>query len=148
MTLDINLNNVKNAVAGIRPHPVPLKKVLKAVMHILWTYEDYVKHLSHKNSLVRRWAFDAITNRYPNKYSDEVSRLIGDEDNLLACAATEYLAKHNAVEHAPHILESFKNGKGSVSSSCATALARMKYESALEDIIDSLSSNIHSDSLF
>ena len=131
-----------------RPHQVPLKKVLKAVMHILWTYEDYVKHLSHKNSLVRRWAFDAITNRYPNKYSDEVSRLIGDEDSLLACAAPEYLAKHNAVEHAPHILESFKNGKGSVSSSYATALAKMKYEPALEDIIDSLSSNIHSDSLF
>ena len=131
-----------------RPHQVPLKKVLKEVMHILWTYEDYVKHLSHKNSLVRRWAFDAITNRYPNKYIDEVSRLIGDEDSLLACAAPEYLAKHNAVEHAPHILESFKNGKGSVSSSCATALARMKYEPALEDIIDSLSSNIHSDSLF
>jgi len=125
-----------------------IKEVLKAVMHILWTYKDYVKHLSHKNSLVRRWAFDAITNRYPNKYSSEVSRLIGDEDNFLACAAPEYLAKHNAVEHAPHILESFKNGKGSVSSSCATALARMKYESALEDIIDSLSSNIHSDSLF
>ncbi len=148
MTLDINFNNVKNAVAGIRPHQVPLKKVLKAVMHILWTYEDYVKHLSHKNSLVRRWAFDAITNRYPNKYCDEVSKLIGDENSHLACAAPRYLAKHNAVEHAPHILESFKNGEGSVLSNCAKALSKMKYEPALEDIIGSLSNNIHSDSLF
>ncbi len=148
LTLDINLNNVKNAVAGIRPHQVPLKKVLKAVMHKLWTYEDYVIHLSHENSLVRRWAFDAITNQYPNKYCDEVSTLIGDENSHLACAAPGYLAKHNAVEHAPHILESFKSGKGSVPSNCAKALAKMKYEPALEDIIGSLSSNIHSDSLF
>ena len=148
LTLDINLNNVKNTVAGIQPHQVPLKKVLKAVMHKLWTYEDYVKHLSHENSLVRRWAFDAITNRYPNKYCDEVNKLIGDENSHLACAAPKYLAKHNAVEHAPHILESFKNGEGSVPSNCAKALAKMQYEPALEDIIGSLSSNIHSDSLF
>ncbi|MDA3917017.1 MAG: SEC-C metal-binding domain-containing protein [Deltaproteobacteria bacterium] len=148
MTLDINLNNVKNAATGIRPHQVPFKKVFKVVMHKLWTYEDYVKYLSHENSLVRRWAFDAITNRYPNKYCDEVSKLIGDEDNLLACAAPKYLAKHNAFEYAQHILESFKNGKGSVSSSCAKALAKMEHEPALEDIIDSLSSNIHSESLF
>lgn len=26
----------------------------------LWNYEDYVKFLSHDNSLVRGWAFDAL----------------------------------------------------------------------------------------
>ena len=94
------------------------------------------------------WAFNAIENRYPNKYTDEVCKLVGDEDEHLACAAPKYLAKHNAVQHAPRILESFKNGQGNVPSSCATALAKMKYEPALEVIIGSLSSNINFNSLF
>ena len=117
-------------------------------MHKLWTYEDYVKYLFHENCLVRRWAFDAIENQYPEKYCDEVSKLIGDDNSYLACAAPGYLAEHNAVQHAPQILESFKNGEGEVPSSCARALAKMQYEPALEEIIGSLSSNLHSDSLF
>ncbi len=115
-------------------------------MNILWKYEDYVKYLSHKNSLVRKWAFDAIEKRYKNRYTDEVSKLVGDDDEYLACAAPGYLAEHNAVQHAPAILESFKNGYGDIPSNCVRALARMKYEPALEDIIDSFSTRINSES--
>lgn len=115
-------------------------------MNILWKYEDYVKYLSHKNSLVRRWAFDAIETRYKNRYTDEVSKLVGDDDEYLACAAPGYLAEHNAVQHAPLILESFKNGYGDIPSNCVRALARMQYEPALEDIIGSFSTRINSKS--
>jgi len=50
-------------------------------MDRLWKYEDYVTFLSHGNSLVREWAFDALEKQYPNRYTDEVSRLISDEDS-------------------------------------------------------------------
>jgi len=117
-------------------------------MNLIWKYEDYVNYLAHKNIIIRRWAFDAIENRYPNRYTDAVSNLLGDADHHLACAAPRYLAKHNAVQHAPAILESFLNGQDNVPSNCATALAKMKYEPAIEDIIGSLSTNINSSSLF
>jgi hypothetical protein len=113
-------------------------------MNILLKYEDYVNYLSHKNSLVRRWAFDALERRYKNRYTDEVSKLVGDDDEHLACAAPIYLAEHNAVQHAPAILASFKNGYGDIPSNCVRALARMKYEPALEDIIGSFSTRINS----
>ena len=29
-------------------------------MHQLWSYQDYVDHLTHPNDLVRRWAFEAL----------------------------------------------------------------------------------------
>ena len=80
-------------------------------MNKLWNYQDYVRHLSHHNRLVRRRAFEALETRYANRYTDEVSKLIGDEDEHLACAAPKYLSMHGAVQHAPAILDSFKNGQ-------------------------------------
>lgn len=102
----------------------------------LWGYEDYVYHLSHQNDLVRRWAFGAIENRYPNRYTDEVYKLIGDKVEHLACAAPKYFAKHDAVQHAPAILESFKNGQGYVPGNCAIALGHMSYEPALDVMLE------------
>lgn len=114
----------------------------------LWNYEDYVKFLSHNNRLVREWAFDALKNRYPNKYTDEVSILISDKDSHLACMAPTYLAKHQAVQHAPAILNSFLHDSGNIPSNCALALSKMKYEPALGKIIESLSNDESVDSLF
>lgn len=105
-------------------------------MNKLWDYQDYVNHLSHKNRLVRRWAFEALENHYPNIYTDEVSKLIGDEDRHLACASPRYLAQHNAVQHAPAILESFKNSQGSIPANCAQALATMYYEPAVDVMLE------------
>ena len=79
-------------------------------MNRLWNYEDYINHLSHRNRMVRRWAFATIENHYPNRYTDDVCNLIGDEDEHLACASPKYLAKYGAIQHAPAILESFKKG--------------------------------------
>ena len=117
-------------------------------MNRLWTYKDYVKYLSHKNSLVRCWAFEALTTQYATKYCNEISRFIKDENNYLACKAVKYLAEHNAVEHAPEILEIFKKSEGKLPLNCAIALAKMKYEPALEDVIGSLSNNLNSGALF
>ncbi len=117
-------------------------------MNRLWRYQDFVKHLSHENTLVRRWAFHAVENRYQNRYTDEVSRLINDKDEYLASAAPLYLAEHCAVRHAPAILECFKKTGGNVSSNCASALGRMKYEPALEEIVNSISNSINSESLY
>ena len=49
-------------------------------MNKLWNYGDYANLLSHPNRIVRRWAFAAIENHYPNRYTDQVCNLIGDED--------------------------------------------------------------------
>jgi HEAT repeat protein len=105
-------------------------------MNRLWDYDDYVNHLSHQNKIVRRWAFSAIENHYPNRYTDEVRNLIGDEDEHLACASPRYLAKFGAVQHAPLILESFKKSKGNVPSNCAEALGDMQYDSALDTMLE------------
>jgi|GEM_PF-719878 len=99
-------------------------------MNRLWNYEDYINHLSHRNRIVRRWAFRTIENHYPNRYTDEVCYLIGDEDQHLACASPRYLAKYGAIQHAPAILESFKKGQGNIPSNCAVALGNMLYEPA------------------
>lgn len=117
-------------------------------MSLLWKYEDYVQHLTHENVLVRQWAFSAIENRYYNRYTDEVKYLLEDDDAHLASASARYLAHHGALQHAPLILEGFKRGQGFVPSNCARALAKLRYEDALEDIITSLSTHIHSESLF
>ena len=109
-------------------------------MNKLWDYEDYVDHLSHSNQLVRRWAFAAIENHYPNRYTDEVCNLIGDEVEHLACAAPRYLAMHEAVQHAPAILESFKKDHGLIPSNCAIALGNMSYEPALDVMLEDFSS--------
>jgi len=109
-------------------------------MNKLWNYEDFVNHLSHQNKIVRRWAFAAIENHFPNRYTDEVCNLIGDEVEHLACSAPRYLAIHEAVQHAPAILGSFKKDQGNVPSNCATALGNMFYEPALEVMFEYFSS--------
>ncbi len=107
-------------------------------MKRIWSYQDYVDHLTHPNNFVRRWAFNAIGKQFPRRYTKEISALIGDSDEHLACMAPRYLAKHNAVEFAPAILESFKNGKNNVPSNCALALGDMQYEQALDVILERL----------
>jgi len=95
-------------------------------MHQLWSYHDYVDHLTHPNDLVRRWAFKAIKERFPRRYTKEVANLIGDSDEYLACTAPKYLAYHSAIDQAPAILQSFLNDKGNVPSNCAIALGDRK----------------------
>jgi HEAT repeat protein len=107
-----------------------------ASMNKLRDYKDYVNHLSHENRLVRRWAFKALENHYANRYTDEVCSLINDEDEHLACAAPRYLAQHEAVQHAPAILESFKSSQGIIPSNCASALAKMYYEPAIDVMLE------------
>jgi len=108
-------------------------------MNRLWAYQDYIDHLSHPNSYVRRWAFKAIENRFPRKVTKEVSVLIGDPDERLACGAPKYLANHRAVEYAPKILETFlESGSDVVSSNCAIALGDMNYASAFDNITEVL----------
>ena len=109
-------------------------------MKKLWDYDDYVNHLSHQNKIVRCWAFAAIENHYPNRYTDEVCNLIGDEVDHLACAAPRYLARHEAVQHAPAILDSFKKDHGNIPSNCAIALGNMFYEPALDVMLEYFSS--------
>jgi SEC-C motif len=109
-------------------------------MSKLWNYEDYVNHLSHQNKIVRCWAFAAIENHYPNRYTDEVSILIGDEVEHLARAAPRYLAMHEAFQHAPAILDSFKKDHGNIPSNCAIALGNMFYEPAIDVMLEYFSS--------
>ena len=85
-------------------------------MNKLWNYEDYVKFLSHPHWLLRRWAFTALEERFPNRYTDEVAILISDEDFHLACAGPRYLAKNGAVQHAEKIMACFQNGGGNVAA--------------------------------
>jgi hypothetical protein len=77
-----------------------------------------------------------IENHYPNRYTDEVCNLIGDEDEHLACASPRYLAKYEAIQHAPAILESFKKGHGNIPSNCAVALGNMLYEPARDVMLE------------
>lgn len=116
-------------------------------MSLLWRYDDYVNHLAHPNPLVRRWAFEALDHRFANRYTDEVIRLIRDDNELLACVALRYLAIHGAVQHAPAILETFKAGRGLVVSNCAIALGDLGYEPAGEVMIEYLTTT-HSFDLF
>lgn len=105
-------------------------------MNKLWDYEDYVKHLSHTNGLVRRWAMRRLEHRYPNRYADDVRFLIDDEDEHLVCDALRYLSRHKANQHAPAILEKFKQNTGIIASNSVTALGRMHYEPAMDTILD------------
>ncbi|MBU1626568.1 hypothetical protein KKB18_04290, partial [bacterium] len=50
----------------------------------------------------------------------------------------EYLAKHNAVQHAPAILESFKEERRIYSGNCVKSLGDLHYEQALEVILKHL----------
>jgi len=105
-------------------------------MRQLCSYQDYVDHLTHPGSLVRRWAFEAIEKRFPRRYTGEVAKLIGDSDEHLACAAPKYLAHHKATEHAAAVLESFLKDEGNVPGNCAIALGDMHYEPAVDAVLD------------
>jgi hypothetical protein len=107
-------------------------------MNLLWRYDDYVKHLAHPNPLVRRWAFEALDHRFANRYTDAVSALINEEDALMTCAALRYLRWHEAVQHAPAILEVFKKRRSLVADNCAVALGQMRYEPAAGVMIEYL----------
>src|SRR6056297_2782128 len=105
-------------------------------MNKLWDFDDYVNHLTHENGLVRRWALNALDNRFPNKYADQVSYLLNDEDEYMVCQALRYLSRHQAVHHAPAILERFQSSRGIVSSNSAVTLAKMGYEPAMDVILE------------
>jgi SEC-C motif len=107
-----------------------------ASMKKLWKYEDYVNHLSDENKVVRRWAFKALENRFPNRYADEVSSLINDGDEFLASPALRYLVRHEAVQYAPAILATFKESRGMVAGNCASALAKMNYVPAIDVMLE------------
>ena len=107
-------------------------------MHQLWSYQDYVSYLTHTNNLVRRWAFKAIEERFPRRYTPEAAKLVGDSDEHLACAAPKYLAHHRAIDHARAILESFLKDKGNVPGNCAIGLGDMRYEPAVDVVLDRL----------
>ena len=117
-------------------------------MNAIWKYEDYINHLSHENEIVRRWAFSALENRFLNRYTDQVANLINDENEHLVCAALRYLSFHQAVQHAPAILERFKSGQGIISSNCAVALAKMHYEPAAEAILERFSTAEDNETVF
>ena len=105
-------------------------------MNKLWHFDDYVNHLTHKNGIVRRWAFNALENRFPNKYVDQVSYLLNDEDEHMVCSALRYLSTHKAIDYAPAILEIFKSSQGIIASNSAAALAGMQYEPAMDTILE------------
>ncbi len=105
-------------------------------MNKLWDLDDYINHLSHASEYVRRWAFRALENRFPNRYIDEVGKLISEADEYFACSVLRYLAQHQAEHQAPAILEKFKNSQGNIASNAATALGRLLYEPALEVMLE------------
>lgn len=117
-------------------------------MNKLWYYEDYVKHLNHNNEMVRHWAFDALENRFLNRYTDQVADLINDKNEHLVCAVLRYLSFHQAVQHAPAILERFKGAQGIIASNCAVALAKMHYEPAMEIMLKTFVTTEDSDVFF
>jgi HEAT repeat protein len=117
-------------------------------MNKLWKYEDYVNHLSHENGLVRRWAFDALENRYLNRYTDQAADLINDENEYFVCAVLRYLSFHQAVQHAPAILERFKSAQGTIASNCAITLAKMHYEPAMEVMLEKFGTPDDSETFF
>jgi hypothetical protein len=108
-------------------------------MNKLWRYEDYVNHLSHENGMVRRWAFDALETRYLNRYTEQAADLINDEETYFVCAVLRYLSFHQANQHAPAILERFKRAQGVIAGNCASALAKLQYEPAMEVMLQRFS---------
>ena len=110
-------------------------------MKQLWSYQDYVNNLTHPNNMVRKWAFKAIKEQFPRKYTKEVSNLIGDLDEHLACDAFRYLAEYNATEFAPALLERFLNGSDIIASNSVIALAHMKHHESYEAIINKFKQN-------
>jgi len=117
-------------------------------MEPLFDYQDYVDYLGHSSDLVRQWAFSAIERRFPRRCTSQVSQLIGDSNEHLACSAPKYLASHGRTEYAPAILESFIRDQGNVPSNCAIALGDMGYGSAKDTIIERLAHCESSNTLY
>jgi len=117
-------------------------------MQKIWNYKDYVSRLPHPEVEIRDWAFRSLNERYPNRYTDEVVHLIGDEKSYLASMAPRYLARHGAVQHAEKILDCFRNSEGNVRSNCISALGRLKYEPATAEMIDLFLTSERGDSVF
>ena len=117
-------------------------------MEPLFDYQDYVDYLGHSSDLVRQWAFSAIERRFPRRCTSQVSQLIGDPNEHLACSAPKYLASHGRTEYAPAILESFIRDQGNVPSNCAIALGDMGYGSAKDTIIERLAHCESSNTLY
>jgi len=117
-------------------------------MEPLFHYQDYVDYLGHSSNLVRQWAFSAIERRFPRRCTSQVSQLIGDSNEHLACSAPKYLANHRAIEYAPAILESFIRDQGNVPSNCAIALGDMGYGLAKDTIIERLAHCESSNTLY
>ena len=117
-------------------------------MEPLFDYQDYVDYLGHSSDLVRQWAFSAIQRRFPRRCTSQVSQLIGDSNEHLACSAPKYLASHRATEYAPAILESFIRDHGNVPSNCAIALGDMGYGLAKDTIIERLAHCESSNTLY
>jgi hypothetical protein len=107
-------------------------------MEPLFDYQDYVDYLGHSSELARQWALSAIQRRFPRRFASQVSQLIGDSNEHLACSAPKYLASHGAIEYTPAILESFIRDHGNVPSNCAIALGDMGYGLAKDTIIERL----------
>ncbi|MFP4000024.1 MAG: HEAT repeat domain-containing protein, partial [Desulfobacterales bacterium] len=108
-------------------------------MSKLWDFNGYVNHLSHKNSIARRWAFNALDNRFKNYYADQVSYLLNDADEHTVCNALRYLSRHGAVHNASMILDKFKSSHGIIRGNCAGALAEMQYEPAMDAVLEKFS---------
>ncbi len=111
----------------------------------LWNYEDYVDHLTHKNDLVKRWALNALENRYLNRYTDQVHLLLDSENEHLVLDTLRYLTYHKAVQHAPKILELINHSNELISSSTIITLGRLKYEPALDPILSKFHNQINMD---
>ena len=104
-------------------------------MNLIFQYSDYLDHLKDPNPLVRLWAFDALDTQYYRRYAPEVAQLLSQPDDESVSAAAHYLARHQALDQAPAILECFNNHKGKIGWSCGSALGKLGYLPAKESIL-------------
>ena len=104
-------------------------------MNLIFQYSDYLDHLKDPSPLVRLWAFDALDTQYYRRYAPEVAQLLSQPDDESVSAAAHYLARHQALDQAPAILECFNNHKGKIGWSCGSALGNLGYLPAKESIL-------------
>jgi len=90
-------------------------------MQKLWSCKDFVDKLSYPAGLVRAWAYRILRDRFPRRFTPEITLLIKDPDEYLSSVAPKYLSDHKATEFALAILQSFLEGKGNVPGNCAMA---------------------------
>ncbi len=70
----------------------------------LWTLEDYQERLLHENYFVRHWAFDRITEQYPEQKVAAAALLIDDSDRHLQIEAIQALGKLGGAAHEAKLL--------------------------------------------